>query len=79
MDQNNEHHHSLPLRLCPSILQQAARIAQKEGTSLNYFISVALSEKMDRLQLHSQKDEARASFEQPPAAVKSSRRNIARS
>ncbi|AFL90107.1 HicB family protein [Terriglobus roseus DSM 18391] len=41
---------SFPLRLCPSIRQQATEIANQEGISLNHFISLAVAEKLSRLE-----------------------------
>jgi hypothetical protein len=41
---------SFPLRLCPSIRQQATRLAQHDGISLNHFISLAVAEKISRLE-----------------------------
>ena len=41
---------SFPLRLCPSIRQQATEIAHQEGISLNHFISLAVAEKLSRLE-----------------------------
>jgi hypothetical protein len=41
---------SFPLRLCPSIRQQATEIASQEGISLNHFISLAVAEKLSRLE-----------------------------
>lgn len=49
MGQAFQHHQSVQVKLCPSIREQAAYIAQIEGVSLNYFISVALAEKMTRM------------------------------
>ena len=41
---------SFPLRLCPSTRQQATRLAQHDGISLNHFISLAVAEKISRLE-----------------------------
>jgi hypothetical protein len=38
------------LRLPNSLREQAAQLAQEEGTSLNYFIGLALAEKISRMQ-----------------------------
>jgi hypothetical protein len=38
------------LRLPNSLREQATQIAQEEGTSLNYFIGLALAEKISRMQ-----------------------------
>lgn len=43
-------HQSFPLRLSPSIRQQASEFAKKEGISLNHFISLAVAEKLSRLE-----------------------------
>ena len=41
---------SFPLRLCPSTRQQATKLAQNDGISLNHFISLAVAEKISRLE-----------------------------
>ena len=41
---------SFPLRLCPSTRQQATKLAQQDGISLNHFISLAVAEKITRLE-----------------------------
>ncbi len=41
---------SFPLRLCPSTRQQATKLAQHDGISLNHFISLAVAEKISRLE-----------------------------
>jgi hypothetical protein len=38
------------LRLPDSLREQATQIAQQEGISLNYFIGLALTEKITRMQ-----------------------------
>lgn len=38
------------LRLPNSLREQATQFAQEEGTSLNYFIGLALAEKISRMQ-----------------------------
>lgn len=43
-------HQSFPLRLSPSIRQQASEFAKNEGISLNHFISLAVAEKLSRLE-----------------------------
>jgi hypothetical protein len=43
-------HQSFPLRLSPSIRLQAGEFAKKEGISLNHFISLAVAEKLSRLE-----------------------------
>jgi predicted HicB family RNase H-like nuclease len=43
-------HQSFPLRPCPSILQQANDLAHNEGISLNHFISLAIAEKISRME-----------------------------
>jgi predicted HicB family RNase H-like nuclease len=59
MAQIFQHHQSIQIKISPSIRNQAAQIAEIEGVSLNYFISVALAEKMNRME--SQNDYLRAS------------------
>jgi post-segregation antitoxin (ccd killing protein) len=41
---------SFPLRLSLSVRQQAAELAREEGISLNHFISLAVAEKISRLE-----------------------------
>ena len=41
---------SFPLRLCPSTRQQATKLAQQDNISLNHFISLAVAEKISRLE-----------------------------
>jgi hypothetical protein len=41
---------SFPLRLGLSIRQQAADLAHNEGISLNHFISLAVAEKISRME-----------------------------
>jgi len=49
MAQAFQHHQNVQIKISPSIRNQAAQIAETEGVSLNYFISVALAEKMNRM------------------------------
>ncbi|MFT4112656.1 toxin-antitoxin system HicB family antitoxin [Silvibacterium sp.] len=39
-----------PLRLSPTMRQQAVELAEREGISLNHFITLALAEKITRLE-----------------------------
>lgn len=41
---------SFPLRLCASVREQASLLAQSDGISLNHFISLAVAEKITRLE-----------------------------
>lgn len=41
---------SFPLRLCPSVRQQATALAQNDKISLNHFISLAVAEKISRME-----------------------------
>lgn len=41
---------SFPLRLCPSVRQQATELAHQEHISLNHFISLAVAEKITRME-----------------------------
>ncbi len=50
MSQEYKRQQSFPLRLCPSIRQQANDLAHVEGISLNHFISLAVSEKITRME-----------------------------
>ena len=49
MNRDVEIHKVYPIRLYPSLRRQAAEIAHDEGVSLNYFVTKALSERMERL------------------------------
>lgn len=55
-----------PLRLCPSIRTHAELLAKQDGISLNHFISLAVAEKLSRLE-HESWTVAR----QPSSAVRS--------
>ncbi|WP_353069007.1 toxin-antitoxin system HicB family antitoxin [Tunturibacter empetritectus] len=50
MTQEYKRHQSFPLRLSPSIRQQANDLAHVEGISLNHFISLAIAEKIVRME-----------------------------
>jgi hypothetical protein len=39
-----------PLRLSPSLRAQASDLAEQEGISLNHFISLAITEKVTRME-----------------------------
>jgi hypothetical protein len=41
---------SFPLRLSPSVRQQATGLARLDGISLNHFIGLAVAEKITRLE-----------------------------
>jgi hypothetical protein len=43
-------HRSFPLRLSPSLRQMAYEVAKVEGVSLNHFISIAVAERLSRLE-----------------------------
>ena len=50
MSQEYKRHQSFPLRLSPSIRQQANDLAHLDGISLNHFISLAVAEKVSRME-----------------------------
>ncbi|GGH06392.1 toxin-antitoxin system HicB family antitoxin [Silvibacterium dinghuense] len=52
-------HHCFPLRLSPTMRQQAINLAEREGISLNHFITLAVAEKITRLE-HVQDSEGSA-------------------
>ena len=56
MGLQTERSYTYPVKLPPSIRQRATDMAKLDGTSLNYFISTAISEKMNRMQ-HRWEDE----------------------
>jgi hypothetical protein len=39
-----------PLRLSPSMRHQASNLAHREGISLNHFVSLAIAEKITRME-----------------------------
>jgi predicted HicB family RNase H-like nuclease len=43
-------HQSFPLRLSPTLRQQANDLAHEDGISLNHFISLAIAEKIVRIE-----------------------------
>jgi hypothetical protein len=50
MSQEYKRHQSFPLRLSPSIRETANDLAHHDGISLNQFISLAIAEKIVRLE-----------------------------
>ncbi len=52
MEQDLKRHQTFLLRLPVSVREQAADLAQRDGTSLNHFISLALAEKISRMEQH---------------------------
>jgi hypothetical protein len=50
MNQEYKRHQSFPLRLCPSMRQVANDLAHVDGISLNQFISLAVAEKIIRME-----------------------------
>lgn len=53
MDNDRRRKQSFLLRLPISVRDQAAELAQADGTSLNHFISIAVAEKISRMDQHS--------------------------
>jgi len=53
MDQALKRKQSFLLRLPATLREHAAEVAQKEGTSLNHFISIAVAEKISRMEQES--------------------------
>ncbi len=47
---DDKRHQSFPLRLSPSLRQQAVEFAHSEGISLNHFIGIAVAEKVSRME-----------------------------
>jgi hypothetical protein len=43
-------HQSYPLRLSPSLREQVDEVATREGISLNHFITMAIVEKLTRME-----------------------------
>ena len=50
MDGETKRQLSFPLRLPSSLRESANEFAKKDGVSLNHFISVALAEKISRME-----------------------------
>jgi hypothetical protein len=50
MSHDAKRYQSFPLRLSPSTRQQASELAVSEGISLNHFISLAVAEKVARME-----------------------------
>ncbi len=50
MEQEQRRKQSFLLRLPFSVREQATLLAREEGTSLNHFISLAVAEKLSRMQ-----------------------------
>jgi hypothetical protein len=50
MPKSTRHISSFPLRLSPTMKHQATEIAGREGLSLNHFISLAVAEKLIRIE-----------------------------
>jgi hypothetical protein len=46
----SKRHQSFPLRLSPSTRAQVNEFAKRDGISLNHFISLAVAEKISRLE-----------------------------
>ena len=68
MDQPQKRALSFPLRLCPSVRQQATQLAQNDGISLNHFISLAVAERISRLE-HASWVRQQGRALQPPARL----------
>jgi hypothetical protein len=47
---STRHHSQFPLRLPKSLRETAKELASKEGISLNHFISLAVAEKISRVE-----------------------------
>ncbi|MFC6645061.1 toxin-antitoxin system HicB family antitoxin [Granulicella cerasi] len=50
MEPEFKRHQSFPLRLSPSVREHATSIARSEGISLNHFVSLAIAEKISRME-----------------------------
>jgi predicted HicB family RNase H-like nuclease len=50
MDRTEKRRMTFPLRLATSLRDMANILAQKDGVSLNHFISLAVAEKISRLE-----------------------------
>ena len=50
MDIDHKKHLTFPLRLPVSVRDTATELAHKDGVSLNHFISLAVAEKISRLE-----------------------------
>lgn len=55
-----------PLRLSPTMRHQANELAHREGISLNQFISLAVAEKISRMEQQTwTREQANSKFEEP--------------
>ena len=66
MDQEQKRKQSFLLRLPVSVREDATRIAQLEGTSLNHFIALALTEKISRMEAARAQVPTTSSHGRPP-------------
>ena len=57
---------SYPLRMCAPVRESATRLARAEGLSLNNFISIAVAEKIARMEHETRL--LQQNKERPPAA-----------
>ena len=52
-ERKDQHAKQFPLRLAKSLKEAANHMAQREGISLNHFISLAVAEKVSRIETES--------------------------
>lgn len=57
MNLDDKRQQSFPLRLSPSLRQQAIEFAHSEGISLNHFIGMAIAEKIVRMDIAYEEEE----------------------
>lgn len=60
MAEEYKRHQCFPLRLSPTMRRQANELAHREGVSLNHFVSLAIAEKITRMEQAIQRDPLRA-------------------
>jgi hypothetical protein len=60
MAEEYKRHQCFPLRLSPTMRRQASELAHREGISLNHFVSLAVAEKISRMEQTLHREEARA-------------------
>jgi hypothetical protein len=68
MNKDEKRYKTFPLRLPPSLRKQSVEFAEVEGLSLNHFISMAVAEKISRMEVLN---------EQPAAATSERRTTLA--
>lgn len=69
MNLDDKRQQSFPLRLSPSLRQQAIEFAHGEGISLNHFIGMAIVEKISRMDIAYEEEERKQRDAKPALSV----------